>query len=219
MSFNKQDGRAPQHFGKTTLEKLAPGKYDTVETRASPGFFGATTAEGMTQGDTSLLYDDQGYPQYAGKVGRGGAGHSPSMRHAPTKNIMLGHLPRSTRAHQKQQSTLSKGAALKNPLNHLFSTAGDGQGGKRSRSELYSTLLAFFEDRALQGQDGQELHEDSLAGTGTMGSGLVATRRESQKEKFLLPQVKLKSSRNEAQKGAGAPLAATSASTFQNMRK
>ena len=80
-------------------------------------------------------------------------------------------------------------------------------------------MLAFFEDRALQGQDGQELHEDSLAGTGTMGSGLVATRRESQKEKFLLPQVKLKSSRNEAQKGAGAPLAATSASTFQNMRK
>jgi hypothetical protein len=158
---------------------LAPGKYDTVETRASPGFFGATTAEGLTQGSNTLLHDSQGYPQYAMKLGRGDAGQSPSMRHGPGKNIMLDHLPRSTRVHQKQQSGFGGGAALKNPLNHLFSTAGDGKLGNRSRSELYNTLLAFFEDRALQGQDVRDLRNETLAEMASTGAGLTAAHQEA----------------------------------------
>jgi len=130
---------------------LAPGKYGTVETRASPGFFGATTAGGLTQDDTSLLYDNQGYPQYTTKLGGGDASQPPSMRQLPGSNVMLHHMPRSTRVQPKQKSALDNGAALKDPLNHLFSSGGDGKAGGRSRSELYSTLLAFFEERALQG--------------------------------------------------------------------
>jgi len=67
---------------------------------------------------------------------------------------MLDHLPSSTRKRQKQNySKLTQLTALKNPLNHVLAAQKDSAGHKRSKSELYNSLLAFFEEQAIRDAD------------------------------------------------------------------